>query len=208
MCLQCLIRRGGVREKAFQCPEGPFLLFPTGYHSTSELCKPGEARPYHNDDLMWDPKNSAQVPVKGYAVVCPTMLMFSSDSVAPGSAEHGCSGCHLCSGYAQHGHVTQVQDKFTTNDRNAFKRLDSLHIWTDEFLAKRLGQKDQPITALLLRVWLFDEPVTVAQRDDYWGCFSWGVSPTKVMCNTNASAVGMTPYQAHCCIMSRHSAKN
>lgn len=70
----------------------------------------------------------------------------------------------------------QVEEQFTTEYRDVFKRLDSLHIWTDEFLAKRLGKKEQPITALLLRVWQFEEPITVPQREDYWGCFSWGVS--------------------------------
>lgn len=75
-CLQCLIRRGGVREKAFECPKDPFLLFPTGFHSDSSLCKPGAAQPYYND-LMWDPKNAVQIPVKGYAVVrvTPTCLL-------------------------------------------------------------------------------------------------------------------------------------
>lgn len=82
----------------------------------------------------------------------------------------------------------QIQEQFTTNDRDAFKRLDPLHIWTDEFLATRLGKQGQPITALLLRVWRFDEPVTVPQRDDYWGCFSWGVPRPKAWPHADATA--------------------
>jgi hypothetical protein len=68
----------------------------------------------------------------------------------------------------------QVEAQFTTEDKDAFNRLDSLHIWTDSFLAQRLGQKQQPITALLLRVWQFEEAVTVPQDNSYWGCFSRG----------------------------------
>jgi hypothetical protein len=58
-----------VREEAFQCPKDPFLLLPTGFHSDTSLLKCGAASPYHNNDLMWDPKTSEHIPVKGYAVV-------------------------------------------------------------------------------------------------------------------------------------------
>ncbi|NJR41936.1 MAG: DUF1802 family protein [Akkermansiaceae bacterium] len=78
----------------------------------------------------------------------------------------------------------QVEEQFTTTDRDAFNRLDPLHVWTDEFLAQRLGKKEQPITALLLRVWQFAEPVNVPQCADYWGCFSWGVLQPMHVCNT------------------------
>lgn len=69
LCLQCLIRRGGIKEKAFHCPETPFLLFPTGFHSDESLLKPDTAAVYHKD-LIWDPKDATQIPVKGYALVC------------------------------------------------------------------------------------------------------------------------------------------
>lgn len=83
-----------MREKAFQCPEGPFLLFPTGYHSNTSLCKPGEALPYQDDDLMWDPKNDVQVPLKGYAVVCTTIHVFLNGIGA--SSSYVQSMGHIC----------------------------------------------------------------------------------------------------------------
>ncbi|NJR41935.1 MAG: DUF1802 family protein [Akkermansiaceae bacterium] len=58
-----------MRDKAFQWPREPFLLFPTGFHSDPALVKEGAAQPYYNDDLMWDPKKDTHIPVKGYAVV-------------------------------------------------------------------------------------------------------------------------------------------
>jgi hypothetical protein len=79
----------------------------------------------------------------------------------------------------------QVEEQFTTEERDGLNSLHSLHIWTDEFLAKRFGNKQKPITALLLRVWQFDEPITLPQDDAYWGCFSWGMpQPQELYCKT------------------------
>jgi hypothetical protein len=53
--------------------------------------------------------------------------------------------------------------------------LDPLHIWTPEFLDKRLRwRSDQPITLMELRVSVIeDDPVQLVPREEWWGCFSW-----------------------------------
>lgn len=65
---QVLLRRGGIREGAFKCGDAKFLLFPTGYHTDPELCKPGTATPYVQN-LNWDPKHAEHVPIHGMAEV-------------------------------------------------------------------------------------------------------------------------------------------
>eukprot|EP00892_Ulva_mutabilis_P007818 jgi/Ulvmu1/5408/UM022_0203.1 len=64
---QVLLRRGGIREGAFKCSDqNQFVLFPTGYHTDPELCKPGTATPYHQG-LEWDPKHADSIPICGVA---------------------------------------------------------------------------------------------------------------------------------------------
>lgn len=67
--VQVLLRRGGIREGAFNCRDAQFILFPTGYHTDPELCKPGTAIPYERD-LEWDPRHADCIPIYGMAQVC------------------------------------------------------------------------------------------------------------------------------------------
>lgn len=62
------MRRGGIREGAFKCGDDRFILFPTGYHTDPELCKPGTATPYESN-IEWDPKYAETIPIYGMAQV-------------------------------------------------------------------------------------------------------------------------------------------
>lgn len=160
-----LLRRGGIREGPFKCgSDNAFVLFPTGYHTDPELCKPGTATPYH-DSLDWDPKFADSVPIYGVAQVCSQC-----------SNRNLCTTCHVMLNvrYLEVLGDMQAVDQFTTTNADVFHMLQDLHIWTDSFYTSRLGRRaGQPITAILLHAWRFEEPVILPQSDSYWGCFSW-----------------------------------
>lgn len=65
---QVLLRKGGLREPFFQPSAKLFPLFPTGFHSDTELLKPNTATVYC-DDVNWDPKLADIIPVKCVAQV-------------------------------------------------------------------------------------------------------------------------------------------
>ncbi|KAL4443498.1 hypothetical protein ABPG75_011235 [Micractinium tetrahymenae] len=63
---------------------------------------------------------------------------------------------------------------WTTTDPAVLQLLDGLHVWAPGFLEDRLRwRKTQPITVLELRAVRLLQPLELAPRDDFWGCFSW-----------------------------------
>ncbi|KAL4447379.1 hypothetical protein ABPG77_007412 [Micractinium sp. CCAP 211/92] len=63
---------------------------------------------------------------------------------------------------------------WTTADPAVLRLLDELHVWGPDFLEQRLRwRKTQPITVLELRAVRLPQPLELASRADFWGCFSW-----------------------------------
>lgn len=71
-------------------------------------------------------------------------------------------------------YYAEVTGAWTTPDPSVLSALNALHAWTPEFLDARLRwRQQQPITVLELRVYRLAEPIMVASREEFWGCFSW-----------------------------------
>jgi hypothetical protein len=82
-----LLRKGGIREPRFTPEAKQFFLFPTSFHTTGQLLKPGVAERYAAEMAM-EPKQMAAVPLAQYCEVtgCWTtederVLQVRADSV-------------------------------------------------------------------------------------------------------------------------------
>jgi len=59
-------------------------------------------------------------------------------------------------------------------DAETLRRLEGLHIWTENYAEERLKwKKTKPLHVLILRVYKLDEPRTIPLSDEYGGCKSW-----------------------------------
>ena len=68
----------------------------------------------------------------------------------------------------------EVIDVIETSDEDAVAALDRFHIWTPEYADKRLHWKPRfPLTVMLLRVSLLQQPQALPVMPEYVGCTSW-----------------------------------
>ena len=127
-----VVRKGGIREKAFAVPRTRFLLLPGYEHQRPELLK--------NDyrSLMDEiPDLTDDGP-----------LRFSS--------------------------FAEVEGAYEVSEAEELAALDPHHMWTPEYAGSRFKWRPKkPLTVLLLRTYLLQEPVELAYRDEYGGCKSW-----------------------------------
>ena len=71
-------------------------------------------------------------------------------------------------------HVASLTGCWTTFDPHVLSALSDHHVWTQEFLSRRLKWKPkQPITVMELRCSQLQQPLVIPTQDSYWGCFSW-----------------------------------
>lgn len=71
-------------------------------------------------------------------------------------------------------YVAKVTGCWTTFDSAVLDELSDYHVWTEDFLDSRLRWRPkQPITVLELRCSVLQQPLTVPNKESYWGCFSW-----------------------------------
>lgn len=71
-------------------------------------------------------------------------------------------------------HIASLTGCWTTFDPHVLSALSDHHVWTEEFLSKRLKWKPkQPITVMELRCSQLQQPLVIPTQDSYWGCFSW-----------------------------------
>ena len=58
--------------------------------------------------------------------------------------------------------------------RRHLRQLDAFHVWTNEYMEKRLRWKPrQPLTVLILRCHMLQQPQAAPVMDEYRGCTSW-----------------------------------
>ncbi|MFC4600480.1 DUF1802 family protein [Cohnella hongkongensis] len=68
----------------------------------------------------------------------------------------------------------EAEEDLELSDAETLKRLEGLHIWTEDYAEERLKwKKTKPLHVLILRVYRLDEPQTIPIRDSYGGCKSW-----------------------------------
>jgi len=72
------------------------------------------------------------------------------------------------------GSYARITDVLPVTNQGAIKKLESFHIWNEQFASDRLKWKPrQPVYLLLLRVYRLPEVQTIAYRPEYSGCKSW-----------------------------------
>jgi len=68
----------------------------------------------------------------------------------------------------------EVVEDIEVTDAETLRKLDGLHIWTEDYAEERLKwKKTKPLHILILRVYKLAEPRTIPLRDEYGGCRSW-----------------------------------
>ncbi len=71
-------------------------------------------------------------------------------------------------------HWCEVTDKFQVTEEETLDSLLPYHIWTRDYVQKRLHWKPkQPLTVALLRVYSLQQPQALPILDEYAGCKSW-----------------------------------
>ncbi|WP_339061156.1 DUF1802 family protein [Tepidibacillus marianensis] len=70
--------------------------------------------------------------------------------------------------------LAKVVEDLTIANEDELKKIELLHIWTNDFAEMKLHwRKQNPIHLLLVRVYQLENPVQVTLRDEYNGCKSW-----------------------------------
>lgn len=127
-----VVRKGGIREKAFAVPKTRFLFF-GGY----EHQKPEQLKPLYHDLLRSIPQRKDDGPV-----------LFTS--------------------------FAEVEAAHEISETDELEALDPYHVWTHDYAESRLKWRPKkPLTVLVLRVHLLDEPVELPYSPSYGGCKSW-----------------------------------
>ncbi|MBW5447767.1 DUF1802 family protein [Cohnella sp. CFH 77786] len=68
----------------------------------------------------------------------------------------------------------EVVEDIEITDAETLRRLDGLHIWTEDYAEERLKWKrTKPLHVLLLRVYGLSAPIDIPMQESYAGCKSW-----------------------------------
>ncbi|MFC5468456.1 DUF1802 family protein [Cohnella suwonensis] len=91
------------------------------------------------------------------------------------------------SGQARITSYAEVVEDIEVTDSETLKRLEDLHIWTEDYAEERLKwKKTKPLHVLVLRVFKFDEAQEIPMLESYGGCKSW-------LTIEDVSSASMTP---------------
>ncbi|WP_256756672.1 DUF1802 family protein [Cohnella sp. WQ 127256] len=68
----------------------------------------------------------------------------------------------------------EVIEDIEITDVETLRKLDNLHIWTEDYAEERLKwKKTKPLHVLILRVYKLETPQIIPMRESYGGCKSW-----------------------------------
>ena len=71
-------------------------------------------------------------------------------------------------------HWCKVTDKFEVSEQDVLDNIAPYHIWTYDYVSKRLRWRPkQPLTIALLRMYSMEHPQSLSVLDEYGGCKSW-----------------------------------
>lgn len=60
------------------------------------------------------------------------------------------------------------------NDKSVLKKLEKYHIWNESYVNARMNYNpSKPMSAILLRVYKLDNPLSVSVLPEWAGCKSW-----------------------------------
>ena len=68
----------------------------------------------------------------------------------------------------------EVIDTIGLEDDTSLRQLEAFHVWTNDYMEKRLRWKPrQPLTVLILRCHMLQQPQAAPVMEEYGGCTSW-----------------------------------
>ncbi len=71
-------------------------------------------------------------------------------------------------------HYAAVTDAIRVASLGALRALRGEHIWSDTVVEERFNRwQEDPVYALIVRVYALAKPITIAMMDRYAGCKSW-----------------------------------
>ncbi len=72
------------------------------------------------------------------------------------------------------GVFAEIQETRQITNPHALRALDPFHVWSADYVETRLRWKPrQPLTALILRCHLLQQPQALTVMEEYGGCSSW-----------------------------------
>ncbi|MBE9168851.1 DUF1802 family protein [Pleurocapsales cyanobacterium LEGE 06147] len=72
------------------------------------------------------------------------------------------------------GSCAEITEVLSVSDSEKIEALQPYHIWNEQMISDRLKWKPrQPLSVLLLRVYLLPQPVIIPYNEAYKGCRSW-----------------------------------
>lgn len=126
-------------------------------------------------------KGGVREPERRFAVpaarcwLSPTVEHQKPELLAPAYAHW----TGLAPGSAVGGPVTipgwaEIVDTATVADGEQVAAVAAKSIWSADYVAARFRwRRRDPLTVLVLRAYVLDDPITVPWRDGYGGCTSW-----------------------------------
>lgn len=122
-------------------------------------------------------REPAFTPVARRFLLFPTSFHSGADLVKPGAAarfEEELQAEPKEQAVLSVGVAAEVTGAWTTADPDVVTALNAFHVWTPDYLDKRLRwRKAQPITVLELRCRRLRRPLQLRNAPELWGCFSW-----------------------------------
>ena len=149
-----VVRKGGIREKAFAVSKARFLFFKSYEHQNPEQLKPL----YHD---LWRsiPERRDDGPV-----------IFTS--------------------------FAEVYGAYEVSEADELEALDPFHLWTPEYAESRLKWRPKkPLTVLVLRTYVLQEPVELEYHAEYGGCKSWVKLENSVVVAGSRPALGDAAFE-------------
>ncbi len=91
-----------------------------------------------------------------------------------------------------------VTDKFEVSEQDVLDSVAAHHIWTTDYANKRLHWRPkQPITVVLLRAYMMQQPQALPVLDEYGGCKSWVELGQDVPLGSLTPVLSDAQYEAH-----------
>jgi hypothetical protein len=70
--------------------------------------------------------------------------------------------------------IARVYGYYESSDRSKLLGLSKFHILNDEFIDYRMQwNRSKPVSIMLVRAYMLDEPLVLPIKQEYYGCRSW-----------------------------------
>ena len=146
-----LLRKGGIMEyrQGFEIKHEKFFLFPTFEHQAEDAIKEKYRKSF-----------------KDIETEAVTVVEENQQDKKEGNDNRN--------NQVQIKLFAQVIYSKEFYDKKMLEKLDNYHIWTEEYIKKRMEYNPKkPMSILLLRVYKIKQPIILNYKDAWIGCKSW-----------------------------------